>query len=165
MGTTRDDGSQQSMWVATADLPRNGRHPFYERLNRILSAAGFDAFVEGLSARFYTTMGRPSLAPGRHFRLLLLGYFEGLDSERAIAWRAADSLSLRAFSAPGSPCGASGPFDDLADAAAVSGRDASGGVHLGVAAVGGCWFGSGEDGGQQCNDAGSECGDAEHRAS
>ena len=97
MGTTRDDGSQQSMWVATTDLPRNAGHPFYERLNRILSAAGFDAFVEGLCARFYTTMGRPSLAPGRYFRLLLLGYFEGLDSERAIACRAADSLSLRAF--------------------------------------------------------------------
>ena len=97
MGTTRDDGSQQSMWVATTDLPRNAGHPFYERLNRILSAAGFDAFVEGLCARFYTTMGRPGLAPGRYFRLLLLGYFEGLDSERAIAWRAADSLSLRAF--------------------------------------------------------------------
>ena len=87
MGTTRDDGSQQSMWVATTDLPRNAGHPFYERLNRILSAAGFDAFVEGLCARFYTTMGRPSLVPGRYFRLLLLGYFEGLDSERAIAWR------------------------------------------------------------------------------
>ena len=97
MGTTRDDGSQQSMWMATTDLPRNAGHPFYERLNRILSAAGFDAFVEGLCARFYTTIGRPSLAPGRYFRLLLLGYFEGLDSERAIAWRAADSLSLRAF--------------------------------------------------------------------
>ena len=97
MGTTRDDGSQQSMWVATTDLPRNAGHPFYERLNRILSTAGFDAFVEGLCAGVYTTMGRPSLAPGRYFRLLLLGYFEGLDSERAITWRAADSLSLRAF--------------------------------------------------------------------
>ena len=97
MGTTRDDGSQQSMSVATTDLPRNAGHPFYERLNWILSAAGFDAFVGGLCARFYTTMGQPSLAPGRYFRLLLLGYFEGLDSERAIAWRAADSLSLRAF--------------------------------------------------------------------
>ena len=73
MGTTRDDGSRQSMWVATTDLPRNAGHPFYERLNRILSAAGFDAFVEGLCARFYTTMGRPSLAPGCYFRLLLLG--------------------------------------------------------------------------------------------
>ena len=97
MGTTRADGSQKSMWVATADLPRGAGHPFYERLNQILGKAGFDAFVEGLCASFYARMGRPSLAPGRYFRLLLVGYFEGLDSERAIAWRAADSLSLRAF--------------------------------------------------------------------
>ena len=106
MGTTRDDGSQQSMWVAPDDLPRSAGHPFYERLNRVLSAAGFDAFVEDLCAKFYAAMGRPSLAPGRYFRLLLLGYFEGLDSERAIAWRAADSLSVRSFlllSAPASP--------------------------------------------------------------
>ena len=98
MGTTRDDGSQQSMWVSAADLPRGGGHPFYERLNRILEAAGFDAFVEGLCAQFYAAkMGRPGLAPGRYFRLLLIGYFEGLDSEREIAWRASDSLGLRAF--------------------------------------------------------------------
>ena len=86
------------MWVATADLPMGAGHPFYERLNRVLDEAGFDAFVEGQCAPFYAaTVGRPSLAPGRYFRLLLLGYFEGLDSERAIAWRAADSLSVRAF--------------------------------------------------------------------
>ena len=97
MGTTRDDGSQQAMWVATADLPQGGGHPFYERLNEILGAAGFDAFVEELCAPFYARMGRPRLAPGRYFRLLLVGYVEGLDSERAIAWRAADSLSLRSF--------------------------------------------------------------------
>lgn len=73
-------------------------HPFYERLNRILDRAGFDAHVESLCARFYAeTMGRRSLAPGRYFRLLLIGYFEGLDSERAIAWRAADSFALRRF--------------------------------------------------------------------
>ena len=81
-------------------------HPFYERLNRILEAAGFDAFVEGLCAPFYAVMGRPSPAPGRYFRLLLIGYFEGLDSERGIAWRAEDSLSMRAFlrlAAPAAP--------------------------------------------------------------
>ena len=72
--------------------------PFYERLNRVLDEAGFDAFVEAQCASFYADgVGRPSLAPGRYFRLLLLGYFEGLDSERAIAWRAADSLSIRTF--------------------------------------------------------------------
>ena len=97
MGTTRDDGSQQAMWVATADLPQGGGHPFYERLNEILGAAGFDAFVEQLCAPFSARMGRPSLAPGRYVRLLLVGYVEGLDSERAMAWRAADSLSLRSF--------------------------------------------------------------------
>ena len=86
------------MWVATQDLPRSAAHPFYRRLNRVLDEAQFDAFVEGACATFYAAvMGRPSLAPGRYFRLLLLGYFEGLDSERAIAWRAADSLSVRSF--------------------------------------------------------------------
>ncbi len=86
------------MWVATQDLPRSAAHPFYRRLNRVLDDAQFDVFVEGACATFYApVMGRPSLAPGRYFRLLLLGYFEGLDSERAIAWRAADSLSIRSF--------------------------------------------------------------------
>ena len=73
-------------------------HPFYESLNRILDQGEFDGHVERLCAPFYAeTMGRPSLAPGRYFRLLLIGYFEGLDSERAIAWRAADSFALRRF--------------------------------------------------------------------
>ena len=86
------------MWVDTADLPTSDGHPFFERLNRVLEEAGFDAFVEGLCAAFYAArMGRPSLRPGRYFRLLLIGYFEGLSSERGIAWRVADSLSLRSF--------------------------------------------------------------------
>ena len=85
------------MWVATRDLPRSAGHPFYVRLNGILDDAAFDDFVEARCARFYATVGRPGLAPGRYFRMLLIGYFEGLDSERAIAWRAADSLSLRTF--------------------------------------------------------------------
>jgi transposase len=89
---------QAAMWIATSDLPITAAHPFYDRLNRILDDAGFDAHVEALCARFYApTMGRPSLAPGQYFRLLLVGYFEGLDSERAIAWRAADSFALRYF--------------------------------------------------------------------
>ena len=98
MGKKRKRNRQASMWVATADLPQSAGHPFYERLNQVLDDAGFDAFVEDQCARFYADgVGRPSLAPGRYFRLLLLGYFEGLDSERAIAWRAADSLSIRHF--------------------------------------------------------------------
>ena len=98
MGKRRRHARQATMRVATAALPMGAGHPFYARLNRVLDEAGFDAFVEGQCAPFYAaTVGRPSLAPGRYFRLLLLGYFEGLDSERAIAWRAAESLSIRAF--------------------------------------------------------------------
>ena len=86
------------MWVTTADLPTSAGHPFFERLNQVLEEAEFDAFVEGLCAVFYASrLGRPSLRPGRYFRLLFIGYFEGLSSERGIAWRVADSLSLRAF--------------------------------------------------------------------
>ena len=98
MGKRRRRARQKTMWVASADLPQSAGHPFYQRLNQVLDDAGFDAFVEPQCARFYADgVGRPSLAPGRYFRLLLLGYFEGLDSERAIAWRAADSLSIRHF--------------------------------------------------------------------
>lgn len=86
------------MWVATQDLPRTAAHPFYTRLNEILDTHGLDSYVEGLCARFYADdVGRPGLPPDRYFRLLLIGYFEGLDAERAIAWWAADSLALREF--------------------------------------------------------------------
>ena len=89
---------QTSMWVATQDLPRTAAHPFYTRLNQILDQAAFDGYVEALCQRFYADeVGRPGLPPGRYFRLLLIGYFEGLDAERAIAWRAADSFALREF--------------------------------------------------------------------
>ena len=98
MGKRKRQRRQAALWIATSDLPRTAAHPFYERLNRILDDAGFDPFVETQCARFYAdTLGRPSLAPGRYFRLLLVGYFEGLDSERAMAWRAADSFALREF--------------------------------------------------------------------
>src|SRR3954463_11237837 len=98
MGKRKRRARQTSMWVATQDLPRSAAHPFYRRLNRVLDEAQFDAFVEGACATVYGEVkGRPSLAPVQYFRLLLLGYFEGLDSERAIAWRAADSLSVRSF--------------------------------------------------------------------
>ena len=86
------------MWVPTGNLPRSPGHPFYERLNRVLEKAGCDAFVQGLCARFYAErLCRASLRPGRYFRMLLVGYFEGLHSERAIAWWVADSMSVRAF--------------------------------------------------------------------
>lgn len=89
---------QGTLWVQTSGLARSPGHPFYEQLNRILDQEGFDAFAEGECAKFYAEqMGRPSLPPGTYFRLLLLGYFEGIDSERGIAWRVADSLTVREF--------------------------------------------------------------------
>lgn len=98
MGKRKKEPKQANMWIATQDLPRSASHPFYARLNRVLDAADFDRYVEQLCARFYApAKGRPSLSPGRYFRLLMIGYFEGLDSECGIAWRAADSFSIRQF--------------------------------------------------------------------
>jgi transposase len=89
---------QEALWVATAELPTSPGHPFYQRLNAILDGAGFDAFAEKACRSFYApVMGRPSLSPGRYFRLMMIGYFEGLDSERGMAWRASDSLAIRKF--------------------------------------------------------------------
>src|SRR2546429_9022102 len=83
------------MWVATQDLPRRAAHPFYTRLNQILDTVDLDTYVESLCQRFYTDdIGRSCLPPGRYFGMLLPGYFEGL-FRAAIAWRAADSLSVR----------------------------------------------------------------------
>src|SRR5256712_12528834 len=89
---------QPPLWSAASDLPASPGHPFYVRLNAVLDAQGFDRFTEDRCRRFYApVMGRPSLPPGQYFRLLLVGYFEGIDSERGIAWRAADSLAVRNF--------------------------------------------------------------------
>jgi transposase len=98
MGRRAKQRRQEALWIAHTELPRTVAHPFYEQLNRLLEERGFDDFVERQCARFYAErMGRPSLAPGQYFRLLLIGYFEGIDGERGIAWRAADSLALRSF--------------------------------------------------------------------
>jgi transposase len=86
------------MVVTWAELPRSPGHVFYDRLQSVLIEAAFDSFVEGLCAPLYAARrGRPSLPPGRYFRMLLVGYFEGIDSERGLEWRCADSLSLREF--------------------------------------------------------------------
>jgi transposase len=98
MGRRKDRARTPALWIATNELPVTGGHPFYQRLNQVLDTHGFDAFVEAQCATFYAaTVGRPSLTPGTYFRLLLIGYFEGIDAERGIAWRAADSLALRGF--------------------------------------------------------------------
>src|ERR1700734_1544419 len=89
---------QEDIWIAHTELAVAPGHPFYKRLNELLEGAGFDELVEGLCAGFYhARLGRPSLRPGIYFRALLIGYFEGIDSERGIAWRLADSLALRWF--------------------------------------------------------------------
>lgn len=88
---------QQAMWVETAALRISGGHPFYERLNEILEKGKFDHVAEENCKTFYSKTGRRGLAPGVYFRLLMVGYFEGIDSERGIAWRASDSLALRRF--------------------------------------------------------------------
>ena len=94
----RKSQQQQPLFVAATHLAQSAAHPFYAKLNEVLAGWKFDAFVEELCVKFYDEkIGHPSLAPGKHFRLLLIGYFEGIDSERGIAWRCADSLSLRAF--------------------------------------------------------------------
>jgi transposase len=96
MGTRSDE--QQGLYLSYKELPRSAGHPFYVAVDRLLRKNGFDKHVEKLCARFYQSeMGRPSLPPGHYFRSLIVGYFEGIDSERGIAWRLADSLSLRGF--------------------------------------------------------------------
>jgi len=76
--------------------PRSAAHPFYTRLNQILDEHDVDGYIEGLCQRFYADeVGRPCLPPGRYFRLLLIGYFESLDAERAVVSRAADPVALR----------------------------------------------------------------------
>ena len=98
MGTRQSQAQQEEIWLANAELARSPGHPFYQRLNELLESEEFDAFVEGLCRKFYApTMGRPGLVPGIYFRSLLIGYFEGIDSERGIAWGLADSLVLRSF--------------------------------------------------------------------
>ena len=98
MGTRQSQAQQEQIWIANVELARSPGHPFYQRLNGLLDEERFDAFVEGLCRKFYApTMGRPGLVPGVYFRSLLIGYFEGIDSERGIAWRMADSLALWEF--------------------------------------------------------------------
>jgi len=97
MGTRRARQRQEELFYASERAEAPG-HPFYQRLNGVLNEAGFDAFCEERCRQFYhQKLGRPSLAPGVYFRLLLIGFFEGIDSERGIGWRVADSLSLRRF--------------------------------------------------------------------
>jgi transposase len=98
MALGKRKSEQQSAWVATTDLPKSPGHPFYKKLNRVLAEAGFDAWLESLCAPYYSAkMGRESIPPGVYFRMILIGYFEGISSQRGIAWRCSDSRSLAEF--------------------------------------------------------------------
>jgi transposase len=98
MGTRKQREKQEGLWIAHTELASAPGHPFYQKLNELLEAEGFDEFVESRCAKFYAPQfGRPSLTPGIYFRSLLIGYFEGIGAERGIAWRLADSLALRRF--------------------------------------------------------------------
>lgn len=99
MSMRRREGEKQpELWIPTTELARTPGHPFYDQLNKVLAEAKFDAWVEERCRPFYAEgKGRPSIPPGVYMRMLLVGFFEGLDSERGIAWRCADSLSLRHF--------------------------------------------------------------------
>lgn len=97
MGKPGPQEKQDPIWIEAALLATPAAHPFYERLNKLLEKRGFDRFAGEACRKFYSRTGRPGLAPGIYFRLLLVGYFEGIDSERGIAWRAADSFALRSF--------------------------------------------------------------------
>lgn len=94
----RETERQEDLFLTADQLPRSPGHVFYQKLNRLLAEAGFDRWVEALCEPHYANgRGRPSIPPGTYFRMLLVGYFEGIGSQRGIAWRCADSLSLRDF--------------------------------------------------------------------
>ena len=157
---------QESLFIAANNLPRSDGHPFYHKLNSLLAEAGFDRWIEARCRPFYEhneTRGKPSMPPGIYFRMLLVGYFEGIDSQRGIAWRCADSLGLRAFL--GIPLDEATPDHSTMSVTATAWR---GSLRRGVslrahdrrreAAAGG------QDGGRGQHDAGGQRGDEEHRA-
>ncbi len=98
MALGKRKSEQQAAWVSTTELPKSPGHPFYKKLNKLLADANFDAWLEELCAPHYAkTMGRESIPPGVYFRMILIGYFEGIPSQRGIAWRCSDSRSLAEF--------------------------------------------------------------------
>jgi transposase len=98
MALGKRKSEQQGLWVATTELPKSPGHPFYQKLNELLAEADFDKWIEKRCEPYYSsTLGRPSIPPGVYFRMILVGYFEGIASQRGIAWRCSDSRSLAEF--------------------------------------------------------------------
>jgi transposase-like protein DUF772 len=162
MGKRKRD-RQPAMWVPTTDLPTAASHPFYRRLNQLLRDYGFDDFAEAQCASSYAeTIGRPGLPPGIYFRLLLIGYFEGIDSERGIAWRAADSLALRDFLGVGLEDAPPDHSTISRTRRLIAARNASCGLYLGAAVPQYGRLGQGQDDRHRRDDARSERGVAQH---
>ena len=104
MAMGRQKDGQGDLMVSWSEMPRSPGHVFYDRLQSVLIEGGFDAFAEASCRPYYAArMGAPSVPPGRYFRMHLVGYFEGIDSERGLEWRCSDSLSLRGVPATGEP--------------------------------------------------------------
>ena len=97
MGLGHQEDHQGKLFLAFDEIPRSRGHAFYDRLQQVLRQFQFDVFVEKLCQPYYADKGRPSIPPGRYFRMHFVGYFEGIDSERGFEWRCADSLFLREF--------------------------------------------------------------------
>src|SRR6267142_6528824 len=160
MGTRKQREKQEDLWIAHTELAVAPGHPFYQRLNELLEAEGFDEFVEGRCAKFYAEKyGRPSLTPGIYFRALLIGYFEGIGAERGIAWRLADSLAA-AFCGHRAGRVHAGSLDDFAHAATDRSAHASRGVCLGAGGAGRSRAAERAADRDRCDDPGSQCGDA-----
>ena len=136
MGTRKKSERQEELWYR-GDLPEAPGHPFYSRLNEVLDKAGFDKYCEDACAGFYhAKLGRPSLAPGMYFRVMTVGFFEGIDSERGIAWRLADSLSLRQFLSVGLDEKTPDHVTISRTRRLIDEDDPSAGLHLGAGAIG-----------------------------
>ena len=136
MGTRKKRERQEPLWYGS-ELPEAPGHPFYSRLNEVLDRAGFDKYCEDACAGFYhAKLGRPSLAPGMYFRVMTVGFFEGLDSERGIAWRLADSYE-----------------------AADRRRNPSAGLHLGAGPIGAKRTHQRQNHWSGFDHTGSQCGD------
>ena len=129
MAMGRSDAVQDDLMATWGEMPRSPGHAFYDRLQDLFREAGFDAFVEGVCKPYYAPrMGAPSLPPGRYFRMHMIGYFEGIDSERGIAWRCADLFSLHDFLRLSNREKVFRPFLAVAHALASAARGARDGV-------------------------------------
>ena len=125
MAMGREGEVQGDLMMTWAEMPRSPGHAFYDRLQKLLTEAGFDAFVEEICKPYYAPrMGAPSLPPGRYFRMHMIGYFEGLDSERGIVWRCSDSRSLGDFLRLGEARQGSRSFVAVEDAQPPAARSA-----------------------------------------